>query len=122
VVAVFPVLKLMFLAWFTFDSQQPPEDSLATFGAADQRWVTALGFYDGNRVEMAAELTTGGKFNSSVPLPEQDTEYGTINVEFINCENGSVEFDFPSAGESGSFNIQRVVDSNVALCETLNSD
>ena len=121
-VTVFPVLKLMFLAWFTFDSQQPPEDALATFGAADQRWVTALGFYDGNRVEMAAELTTGGKFNSSVPLPEQDTEYGTINVEFINCENGIVEFDFPSAGESGSFNIQRVVDSNVALCETLNSD
>ncbi len=121
-VTVFPVLKLVFLAWFTFDSEQPPEDVMAEFGAPDQRWVTALGFYDGNRVEMAAELTTGGAFNSSDPLPTQDTEYGTINVEFTNCENGLVEFDFPSAGESGSFNIQRVVNSNVALCETLNSD
>jgi hypothetical protein len=121
-ITVFPVLKLVFVAWFTFDSEQPPEDLTAIFGAPDQRWVTALGSYDGNRAEMKAELTIGGSFNASSPLPTQDTNYGTINIEFANCEEGLVEFDFPSTGEVGSYNIQRVVNTNVALCEALNSD
>jgi hypothetical protein len=121
-ITVFPVLKLVFAAWFTFDSVPPGGSAMATFGSPDQRWVTALGFYDGNRAELKAELTTGGEFNASDPLPAQDTEYGTINIEFANCENGNVEFDFPSAGESGTFNILRVVDSNVTLCEALNLD
>jgi hypothetical protein len=121
-ITVFPVLKLMFAAWFTFDSVPPDGSAMAMFGSPDQRWVTALGYYDGNRAELKAELTTGGRFNASNPLPSQDTEYGTITMEFVNCEKGSVEFDFPSAGEEGSFNIQRVVDSNVALCEALNSE
>jgi FtsP/CotA-like multicopper oxidase with cupredoxin domain len=120
-ITVFPVLKLVFLSWFTFDSEQPPEDVTAVFGAPDQRWATALGFYDGNRAELKAELTTGGKFNTSDPLPTQNTKYGTINVEFANCKKGSVEFDFPSTGESGTFSIQRVLESNVALCDALNS-
>jgi len=118
-VTVFPVLKLMFVAWFTFDSEQPPEDISAVFGAPDQRWITALGFYDGNRAELVAELTTGGLFNSSDPLPVQDTNYGTINIEFSNCNLASVEFNFPTAGESGIFTMQRVVEDNVALCEAL---
>ena len=121
-VTVFPVLKLMFVAWFTFDSEQPPEDITAVFGAPDQRWVTALGFYDGNRAELKAELTTGGKFNASDPLPTQDTNYGTINIEFSHCNLAWVEFDFPSAGESGLFTMQRVVDDNVALCEALKAE
>jgi probable HAF family extracellular repeat protein len=120
-ITVFPDLNLMFVAWFTFDSEQPSNDITAVFGAPDQRWITALGFYDGNHAELKAELTTGGVFNASDPLPTQDTEYGTIDIEFADCKLASVEFDFPSAGEEGSFNIQRVVDSNVALCETLNS-
>ena len=120
-ITVLPVLKLVFLAWFTFDSEQPPVDVLAEFGAPDQRWVTALGFYDGNRVEMAAELTTGGKFNASDPVPVQDTEYGTIDIEFTNCNHANLAFDFPSTGESGSFSIQRALESNVELCETLES-
>ena len=121
-ITAFPVLKLMFAAWFTFDSVPPGGSAMAMFGSPDQRWVTALGLYDSNRAELKAELTTGGEFNASDPLPIQDTEYGTINIEFANCEKGSVEFDFPSAGEQGSFNIKRVVDSDVALCEALNSD
>ncbi len=121
-VTVFPVLKLIFVAWFTFDSEQPPEDMTAVFGAPDQRWVTALGFYDGNRTELRAELTTGGLFNSSEPLPVQDTNYGTINIEFSHCNLASVDYDFPSTGESGFFTMQRVVESNVALCEALNTE
>ena len=118
-VTVFPVLKLIFVAWFTFDSEQPPDDVSAVFGAPDQRWVTGLGTYDGNRVELKAELTTGGEFNTSDPLPAQDTNYGTIIIEFSHCNLASVDFDFPAAGESGFFTVQRAVKDNVALCDAL---
>ena len=121
-ITVFPESELLCLAWFTFDSEQPPEDVTAVCGAPDQRWVTALGSYDGNRAELRAELTTGGVFNTSEPLPIQDTDYGTINVEFLNCNLASVDFDFPSAGQSGVFMIQRVVEDNIILCEALSGE
>jgi hypothetical protein len=120
-ITVFPELKLMFVAWFTFDSEQPPEDAMAVFGAPDQRWVTALGSYDGNRAELKAELTTGGSFNSSSPIPNQDTNYGAVNFEMSHCNLISVEYDFPAANESGFFSATRAVESNVALCEELNA-
>jgi len=119
-ITVFPVLKLMFAAWFTFDSEQPPEEAVAVFGAADQRWVTALGSYDGNRAELKAELTTGGSFNGADPTPTQDTDYGTLTIDFSHCNLASVEYDFPSANESGFFTATRVVESNVPLCNELN--
>jgi hypothetical protein len=122
VITVFPVLKLFFVAWFTFDSEQPPENVTAVFGAPGQRWVTAMGFYDGNRAELKAELTTGGSFNASGPIPVQDTQYGTMVIEFSHCNLASVEFDFPDPGESDFFTMTRIVESNVSLCEQLNAE
>jgi cyclophilin family peptidyl-prolyl cis-trans isomerase len=132
----FEELGLIFVAWFTFDSAPPVladaqkmnADSIseklmnvsaATFGADDQRWVTALGTIDGNRATLKAELTTGGSFNSSTPTPTQDTDYGSITLEFENCSSVKVDFDFPKAEETGSFNAHRVLEDNVALCESL---
>jgi cyclophilin family peptidyl-prolyl cis-trans isomerase len=132
-ITVFPSLKLLFLAWFTFDSApqvslessgsvtRTNQSMLATFGADDQRWVTAVGSYDGNRAELRAELTTGGVFNASDPLPVQDTEYGSIILEFEDCSLAHVDFDFPSAGESGNFDITRTLGDNIPLCEALNT-
>ena len=119
-VTVFPVLKLIFTAWFTFDSEIPSPDAVATIGAPDQRWITALGSFSDNQADLKAELTTGGLFNTSIPTPSQDTNYGTINLEFSDCNLATVDFDFPSAEESGSFTLQRVVESNVPQCEVLN--
>ncbi|MFC1777120.1 DUF3179 domain-containing protein [Pseudomonadota bacterium] len=116
---VFPLKKLLFAAWFTFESEQPQAEAKATIGSPDHRWITALGNYDGDVASLQAELTTGGRFNSSEPMARQNTDYGIINLEFANCENGSVEYNFPAAGKSGSFSIQRIINSNVALCETL---
>jgi len=116
---VFPLNKLLFAAWFTFEAEAPPPEATATVGSPDHRWITALGAYEGNAASLQAELTTGGKFNSSEPVASQNTDYGTIDLEFTDCENGSVEYDFPAADRSGSFSIQRIVNSNVALCETL---
>lgn len=117
-VTVFPGLKLVFVAWFTFDSVIP-NSGTATFGARDQRWVTAVGAFSGGKATLNAELTTGGAFNTDTPLPTQDTNYGTIVIEFKNCSEGTVTYNFPGVGISGSFPIKRVVNSNVALCEAL---
>lgn len=121
-ITVFPDLERIFVAWFSFDSEPPSPEAMATFGAADQRWVTALGGYQGHRAELKAELTTGGRFNASDPLATQDTSYGTISIEFWHCNLASVEYDFPGPGLSGSFSMQRVLDDNVGLCEALSGD
>ena len=143
-ITVFPELELVFVAWFTFDSTVPAGQAsaeflskaqqttagstsftkssaglAAVFGADDQRWVTALGSIDGNKAALKAELTTGGTFNSNAGMPVQDTNYGTINLDFASCEEATVTFNFPSAGESGEFVVNRVLNDSVALCETL---
>lgn len=83
--------------------------------------MTAVGTFSGNSASLKAELTSGGGFNSSEPSPVQDTEYGTIDIEFSSCSEAFVRFDFPSVPESGEFTINRVLEENAALCETLNS-
>lgn len=120
-ITVFEDLGLVFLAWFTFDSVPPDGAASATFGAVDQRWVTALGTIDGNRVVLSAELTTGGAFNAEQPTPVQTPGYGTITLLFVDCETVLVSYDFPTVGLSGSFTAGRVLDSNVPLCETLSA-
>ena len=130
-ITVYPELGLVFVAWFTFEvpgveattSQQSVRQHglPAVFGGEKQRWVTAVGSYSGNRAELNMELTSGGLFNASEPLPEQDTDYGTMVLEFEDCEIGTVTFDVPSANLAGTFAINRVVNDNAALCAALNN-
>ena len=117
-ITVFPQLKLIFIAWFTYDTV-PPASNEATFGAGDQRWVTALGSFDGARAELTAELTSGGIFNTSDPSPDQQAGYGTIVIVFNSCSEASVQFDFPGTGQSGNMIITRTLEDNVAMCEAL---
>ncbi|MFT5373099.1 MAG: hypothetical protein ACI9R7_002659, partial [Lysobacterales bacterium] len=130
---VFPDLKIIFLAWFTFDTVPPSQgtsstiessskSTIATFGSDDQRWTTAVGSYSGTTAQLKAELTSGGLFNSSEPLPAQQLEYGTINLDFKNCNEAMVDFNFPSVGEAGQFTISRALAKNAALCEALNAE
>lgn len=117
-IIVFPVIKQMFLAMFTFDTKRPPEDTPAIFGAADQRWVTAFGGYEGNTAALIIELTTGGRFND--PHADVDQEnIGTITVEFEDCSNAIASYDISTIDKSGVIPIQRIVGDNDALCEAL---
>lgn len=116
---VFPDLGLFFLAWFTFDSELPDGDTTATFGASDQRWVTGAGVYSGNNVTVNVELTSGGVFNAAEPQAEQTPGYGTISIEFNNCNEAVLTYDFPTSGLSGQTTLSRVAMDNVALCEAL---
>jgi len=42
-VTVFPDIQEMFVAWFTFDTERPPEDVTAQLGDPGHRWLTAQG-------------------------------------------------------------------------------
>ena len=121
-ISVYKELGSVFVAWFTFDTEPPDEDLTAVVGATDHRWVTAFGDIDGDTVVLDAELTSGGSFNASQPVAGQEQGYGTITIVFADCENATVSYDLTGAGVAGEFQIHRIVNDNVALCEMLDSD
>lgn len=117
-ITVFPDIGKMFLAWFTYDTQRPPGTVTAQLGDPGHRWLTAFGDYSGDTATLAVELTEGGIFDTSPPAPTQSPD-GTITVEFTSCTAGTVSFNIPSAGTSGSVAIQRIALDNVPFCESL---
>ena len=113
----------MFLAWFTYDTERPAEGVEAILGEPGHRWLTAQGSYAGNTANLTIFSTTGGVFDSTEPAAETDPAgVGLMTVEFADCREALVTYDMPSLGLSGAVPIQRLVDDNVALCETLASD
>jgi hypothetical protein len=108
----------MFLSWFTFDTELPPEDVTAQLGWPGQRWLTALGTYELGVATLDVYLTTGGVFDNGNPPAVTDPEpYGSMKVSFTDCVNGEVEFDLPEVGQSGTIPITRIVADNVPDCE-----
>jgi hypothetical protein len=121
-ITAFPDIKEMFVAWFTFDTQRPPDDVTAQLGGPGQRWLTAQGPYDGNSAEMTIFVTKGGVFDSADPPAEWDPDGdGTMTIEFSHCNKGLVSYEITSLGISGTIPIKRIVLDNVPLCEALAS-
>jgi hypothetical protein len=117
-VTVFPDIQQMFFAWFTYDTERPDPSVMANLGDPGARWLTAFGSYSGDTASMNIELTQGGIFDSAVPMPTQEN-YGTIEVQFADCENGLLTYNIPSAGVAGSIPMSRIALDNVARCEGL---
>ncbi len=119
-IMVFPGIKQVFVAWFTFDTERPPEDVTAILGEPGHRWLTAQGPYDGDTATLTIFMTQGGVFDSPVPPASTDQAGdGTLTIEFADCLSGLVTYEITSLGISGEIPIQRIVLENVALCETL---
>jgi len=119
-IAVFPVRKEMFVAWFTYDTERPPEDVTAILGEPGHRWLTAQGPYDGDTANLTLYLTAGGVFDAAEPPASTDSAgYGTLQIEFADCTEGLVTYEITSLGVSGQFPIERIVADNVPLCESL---
>lgn len=119
-ITVFPVLKQMFLAWFTFDTERPPQDHSAILGGPGQRWVTAQGPYNGDTATLTIFVSKGGVFDSAAPAPSTDAGGdGSIILEFADCTEGLVTYSITSLGISGEIPIQRVSPDNEPLCESL---
>jgi glucose/arabinose dehydrogenase len=116
---------LVTLAWFTYDTERPPEDVTANLGEPGHRWLTALGSFTGNQAIMDIEFASGGIFNASTVIERTDPpgSDGTITLTFDSCHSGTVEYDIPSINGQGTVRIQRVVsNNNIALCEELKAD
>jgi hypothetical protein len=119
-IAVLPDAKLMFVAWFTYDTERPPEDVTALLGEPGHRWLTAQGPYDGDTANLTIFMTEGGVFDAAEPVPSTDPAgYGTMILEFADCAAGLVIYEITSLGISGEIPIQRIVPDNVPLCESL---
>ena len=119
-ITVFPDSKRMFLAWFTFDTERPPEDVTAMLGEPGHRWLTAQGPYNGDTANLTIFVTEGGVFDAAEPAASIDLGGdGTMTLEFADCNEGLAEYEITSLGISGEIPIQRIVTENVPLCEIL---
>lgn len=115
-ITVFPEIGAIFLAWFTYDTERPAEGVIAFLGEPGHRWLTAFGTYEGNIASLDIELTEGGVFDSGEPMPVQDPSYGTIEIEFIDCNNAILRYNIPSLGLMGEIPITRIALDNVPAC------
>ena len=120
-ITVFPDLNLVNLAWFTYDTELPVDESSANLGSAGHRWLTALGPIEGDTAVLNIDIASGGLFDTAIEVehtspPGSD---GTITLTFSDCGSGLVEYDIPSINRQGSVPIQRVANDNIALCEAL---
>ena len=119
-ITVFTQRKELFLAWFTYDTERPPQDVTAILGDPGHRWLTAQGPYNGDIADLKLYLTSGGVFDAANPPAATDGDgYGTMQIQFADCTQGLVTYDIPSLGRSGEFPIERIVADNVPLCESL---
>jgi len=122
-ISAFPVNQQMFVAWFTFDTQRPPENVTANLGEPGHRWLTAQGPYHGDTAELTIYVTEGGVFDSIEPAAETDPDGdGTLTIEFADCTQALVSYDITSLGISGQIPIERITPDNVQLCESLQAE
>ena len=118
---VFEDIPLVFLAWFTFDVEPAPAGSTATIGDPNHRWLTGQGTFRGNEAVLDLVLTTGGLFNVPTEVTNSNpNSYGRIVLTYnSDCRTGTLEYELFSQDLSGTIPIERIVDSNVALCMEL---
>lgn len=120
-ISVFEEAGLVFLAWFTFDVERPPEGVTAILGEPGHRWLTAQGPFDGDKAELLVYETSGGVFDSPEPAVNPPDAVGTITVQWTDCNSATLTYDIDSAGQ-GTIPLQRIVEDNVPLCEVLKED
>lgn len=122
-ITVFPDLGKASVAWFTYDTELPPDDATANLGDPGHRWITATGPYADHQSVMDITLTSGGIFDDPTEVQRTDPpgSDGTLTLTFASCKTGIMEYEIPSINMSGSVPIQRVAEDNVALCEALSS-
>jgi hypothetical protein len=119
-IVVYPDIEQIFVAWFNFDTERPPEDVTAQLGDPGHRWLTAQGPYEGNFARLRIFVTEGGVFDSAEPPATTDPAGdGTMTIEFSDCTEGLLHYEITSLGILGVIPIERIVSDNVALCEVL---
>ena len=118
-ISVFDGTDVMFIAWFTYDVERPPEDVMAMLGDPGHRWLTAQGTFEGDTATLEIYQTVGGVFDSSNPAPSDAEKIGTMTIKWSSCSAALVTYVIDSPQLAGEFPIQRVVPNNVPLCEAM---
>jgi endonuclease I len=118
-IVVFPELKQIFVAWFTYDLERPPADVKAILGEPGHRWLTAQGPYTGDTAMLDVYVSSGGVFDSAIPAVGPPVKDGTMKIKFSSCKAGAITYNIPSVNLSGEVPIERIILDNVALCESL---
>lgn len=115
-ITVFEDIQMMFVAWFTYDTERPDKGVHAALGEPGHRWLTAFGPYEGSRADLRIELTRGGVFDAAVPAPTQQGK-GRLRIEFTGCNSALVTYDMRSLVLNGVIPIERIAQDNVGRCE-----
>jgi plastocyanin len=114
-VTVFPDIQKMFVGWFTYDVERPAQGIEAILGEPGHRWITAFGDYSGDTATLDFELTQGGIFDSGIPAPTS-SPYGTLTIHWSSCSEAVATYDIPSVPISGTVDITRAANDNLAGC------
>jgi len=116
-ISVFEDNGIIFIAWFTYDTERPPEDAMANLGEPGHRWITAQGPYAGDTAELTAFLSEGGVFDMPEPPVGPGVPIGSITIVWHDCENATLSYDLDPPGVTGEIEIRRIVTDNVKYCE-----
>ena len=118
-IVVWEETGLIFLSWFTYDTERPPEDVTAILGEPGHRWLTAQGTFSGNSATLDVNMTSGGVFDSNDPPADSTEKVGTLTITWTDCENAVLVYNLSSPMVSGEIPLQRVVPENAKVCEAL---
>jgi plastocyanin len=113
--------QAVFLSWFTYDTERPPQDVTALLGDPGHRWLTAQGSFAGDTAALDVYLSDGGTFDSATPAVGNPTRIGTIDITWTGCNAATLSYDLPSHGLAGDIPLQRIVLDNVPACEAAQS-
>jgi hypothetical protein len=116
-ISVFEDTGIVFIAWFTFDTERPPMNAVANLGEPGHRWLTAQGPFEGDTAELTAYLTQGGVFDMAQPPVATPTPIGSITIVWHDCEHATLSYDLDPPGVTGEIEISRVVTDNIKYCE-----
>jgi glucose/arabinose dehydrogenase len=118
-ITVLPDKEVVFLAWFTYDVERPPQDVEALLGEPGHRWLTAQGPYSGTKATMEISVTSGGVFDSRLPAAGEPVADGTMTIRWKSCNAATISYEIDSLNLIGEIPIERVADDNIALCELM---
>jgi len=116
-IIVWEEIGTVFLSWFTYDTERPPQDVTAILGEPGHRWLTAQGPYQDDMAVLDVNLTAGGVFDAALPAPDPNVKVGTITIVWTGCNAGLLSYELPGLGLAGDIPIERIVLDNVPACE-----
>lgn len=118
-ISVFEDIKVMFVAWFTYEATRPagfPEPEIGEWG---HRWITLQGSFSGDVANLNIYLTQGGEFESKTTQPDDAVKIGEATLTLHNCYSATLIYNIDGTDFQGTKNLVRIVADNVPNCQIL---